>query len=49
VLVINTLAPFVLNGQLRPLMEYDLQAWKFIVNVSVRLTAVDSICLWGEF
>jgi NAD(P)-dependent dehydrogenase (short-subunit alcohol dehydrogenase family) len=35
VLVINTLAPFVLNGKLRPLMERTAPgAWKFIVNVS---------------
>ena len=34
VLCINTLAPFILNGKLRPLMERDLAYPKFIVNVS---------------
>lgn len=35
VLLINTLAPFVLNGQLRSLMECNTKnQWKFIVNVS---------------
>jgi len=34
VLAINTLAPFVLNAQLRKLMERSPDDWKFIVNVS---------------
>lgn len=34
VLAINTLAPFVLNAQLRTLMERSPDDWKFIVNVS---------------
>eukprot|EP00698_Gefionella_okellyi_P004974 TRINITY_DN14586_c0_g1_i1.p1 TRINITY_DN14586_c0_g1~~TRINITY_DN14586_c0_g1_i1.p1 ORF type:complete len:679 (+),score=173.25 TRINITY_DN14586_c0_g1_i1:58-2094(+) len=34
VLAINTMAPFILNSRLKPLMERDLAAHKFVVNVS---------------
>ena len=34
VLAINTIAPFVINARLRPLMRRDTTAMKFIINVS---------------
>eukprot|EP01116_Phalansterium_solitarium_P012318 TRINITY_DN284_c0_g2_i1.p3 TRINITY_DN284_c0_g2~~TRINITY_DN284_c0_g2_i1.p3 ORF type:complete len:201 (+),score=108.46 TRINITY_DN284_c0_g2_i1:1153-1755(+) len=34
VFAINSMAPFIINSKLKPLMERDMQAYKFIVNVS---------------
>ena len=34
VFAINSIAPFVLNGKLKPLLMKSPNEWKFIVNVS---------------